>query len=102
MAFWHLSHPCLIVLTVTAATAAAQATTGAIHGTIRDNLNAVVPRVTVTARHVETNGVRRVVSDVEGNYRFLNLPVGDYELTTELAGFAKFVRSGITISLNQN
>ena len=30
------------------------------------------------------------------------MPVGSYELTVELAGFSKYVRSGITLSLNQD
>jgi hypothetical protein len=30
---------------------------------------------------------RVVVSDAEGVYRFLNMPVGNYELTVELSGF---------------
>ena len=43
-----------------------------------------------------------MVSDDNGSYRFLNMPVGDYELTVELSGFAKYVRSGITLSVNQD
>ena len=30
------------------------------------------------------------------------MPVGAYELTVELSGFSKYVRSGITLSLNQD
>ena len=82
-------------------TVAAQSTTGTIHGTVRDNLDTVVPGVAVTIRHVETNATRAVVSDRTGTYRFLNLPVGHYELKAELDGFATYVRSGIILLLDQ-
>ena len=82
--------------------AAAQSTTGTIQGTVRDNQEAVVPGATVTVRNVQTNAVRTVTTDAAGYYRFLNMPVGQYELTVELAGFGRHVRSGITLSMNQD
>ncbi|HXG57311.1 MAG TPA: carboxypeptidase regulatory-like domain-containing protein [Vicinamibacterales bacterium] len=85
-----------------ASPAAAQSTTGTIQGTIRDNQGAVVPGATVTIRNVETNATRTLPSDANGFYRFLNMPGGAYEVTVELAGFSRFVRSGITLSLNQD
>jgi len=80
----------------------AQSTTGSIQGVIRDNQNAVIPGATVTLRHVQTNTSRTLVTEGAGNYRFLNMPVGEYELTVELAGFSRYVRSGLTLSLNQD
>ena len=29
------------------------------------------------------------------------MPVGNYELTVELAGFARYVRDGVTLAVNQ-
>ena len=55
---------------------AAQSTTGTIQGTVSDEQEAVVPGATVTIRNVATNAVRRVVSEKNGIYRFLNVPVG--------------------------
>ena len=43
-----------------------------------------------------------MVTENNGGYRFLNVPVGEYELTAELSGFSKHVRSGLTLSLNQD
>src|SRR6185436_13906949 len=37
----------------------------------------------------------------EGRYRFEGLPVGPYEVTVEVTGFAKYVQSGIELLLNQ-
>ncbi len=81
---------------------AAQSTTGTIQGTVSDEQEAVVPGATVTIRNVATNAVRTAVSEKNGFYRFLNVPVGEYELTIERGGFSKYVRSGITVSLNQD
>ena len=80
----------------------AQSTTGTIQGTVSDEQEAVVPDATVTIRNVATNAVRTAVSEKNGFYRFLNVPVGEYELTIERDGFTKYLRSGITVSLNQD
>jgi Carboxypeptidase regulatory-like domain len=80
----------------------AQSTTGTIQGTVTDNQGGLVPAATVTVRNTQTNASRSLVTDANGNYRFLNVSVGEYELTIELAGFQKYVRSGLTLSLNQD
>jgi hypothetical protein len=92
----------LIVLAAGAGSALAQATTGTIQGVIKDNQNAVIPGAMVTVKHVETNTTRTLVTETNGAYRFLNMPVGEYELLVELTGFSKYLRSGITLSLNQD
>ena len=93
---------CVVALLASAAPLVAQSTTGSIQGLVKDNQDAVVPGATVTIRNVKTNAVRSANTDANGAYRFLGLPVGSYELTAELAGFSKYVRDGITVSLNQD
>src|SRR2546430_16887254 len=78
-----------------------QSTTGTIQGLVVDQQKALVPGVTVTVRNLETNATRTGISNDEGRYRVSNLPVGTYEVTAELGGFAKYVQSGVTLSLNQ-
>jgi len=80
----------------------AQSITGTIQGTVTDEQKAVVPDATVTIRNVATNLVRRGDTEKNGFFRFLNLSVGEYELTIERAGFVGYKRSGITLSLNQD
>jgi hypothetical protein len=92
----------LLALVAGAATLAAQSTTGTILGTVRDNQDAVVPGAMVTIRNVQTNASRTLTTEGNGVYRFLNVPVGAYEVTVELAGFSKYVRSGITVAINQD
>src|SRR4051812_7465737 len=77
----------------------AQSTTATIQGLVMDQQKAVVPGVTVTAKHIETNATRVVVSDDDGRYRISSLPIGTYEVTAEIAGFSRYVQSGITLSL---
>jgi hypothetical protein len=64
----------VFVVVAAAVTVAAQSTTGSVQGTIRDNLDAVVPGAAVTIRNIETNATRTVVSDGTGHYRFLAVP----------------------------
>jgi len=80
---------------------AAQSTTGTMRGTVRDEQGAVVPGATLTMRNVATNAVQTAVSE-NGFYRFLNVAVGEYELTAQKDGFSTSVRSGLTVSVNQD
>jgi hypothetical protein len=82
--------------------ALAQSTTGTIAGTVTDEQQAVLPSVTVTARNIDTNTTLTTTTDSEGRYRFPNLPTGNYEITVEASGFAKHVRTGIRLVLNQD
>src|SRR5688572_16378118 len=78
-----------------------QSTTGAVHGIVRDEQKAVIPGVTITVRSLDTNASRTTISDAEGRYRIPTLPIGTYEISAELAGFARYLRSGVTIAVNQ-
>ena len=92
----------LLALAILAAPLGAQSTTGSFQGTITDEQDALVPGASVTVRNVDTNGRRSTVTDVAGRWRVSNLPIGNYEVTVDLPGFAKVVRSGLTLALNQD
>jgi len=81
--------------------AEAQATSGAISGVVTDERQGVVASASVTVRNVGTNESRAATTDNDGRYRFPNLPVGNYEVTVRTNGFAKLVRSGVELLLNQ-
>jgi hypothetical protein len=80
----------------------AQATSGSISGVVTDERQGALANATVTARNVGTNESRVTAVDEEGRYRFSNLPVGNYEITVQANGFAKLVRSGVELLLNQD
>ena len=91
----------LALLVAFAATANAQQTTGNITGRITDAQGAAVPGVTVTGKNEATGFVRSEVSDAEGIYRLLALPVGTYDIVAELSGFNKFERKALVVNVGQ-
>ena len=76
-------------------------TTGSISGEVKDEKQAVITSATVTVRNVKTNETRTTQTDSDGRYRLSGISVGDYEVSVEATGFAKYVQSGITLVLNQ-
>ena len=76
----------LVVLLGTVSEAGAQGA-GSIEGTITDDTGAVLPGVTVTATHTQTERSRTVVSDARGEYRFTRLEAGSYDVQAMLPGF---------------
>jgi outer membrane receptor protein involved in Fe transport len=68
-------------------TVAAQVDRASLVGTIRDTSQAVMPGVTVTLRHIATNGITTLVTDRDGVYAAQGLLPGDYEVKAELTGF---------------
>jgi hypothetical protein len=51
-------------------------------------------------QNVDTNDLRKSISDQEGNYIFAQLPVGRYNLTVEAPGFQKFVLRDIALQVD--
>lgn len=90
-----------VALLLLAAVAVAQDVGGTIFGRIADESGAGLPGVAVSARNVQTGLVRSSVSDAQALYRLVSLPVGTYELTFALQGFATEVRSGIRVLVGQ-
>src|SRR5262245_19464989 len=80
----------------------AQSVTGSISGLVTDQQQAVMPVVQISVRHLQTNAQRSTASDEQGRFRLPALPPGSYEVIAQHSGFAKYVRSSITLALNQN
>jgi hypothetical protein len=80
--------------------AAAQQTTGNVAGRVVDQQSAAVPGVTVTAKSPSTGFIRSEVTDVEGVYRLTALPVGVYEVTAELQGFATVSKKDVIVDVS--
>ena len=76
----------LVVLLGAASQATAQGA-GSLEGTITDDTGAVLPGVTVTATHTQTEQSRSVVSDARGEYRITRLQAGSYDVQAILPGF---------------
>src|SRR5258708_10199348 len=61
----------------------AQKTTGDIKGTVTDSSGAAVPGGALTLTDQATGASRKTTSDAQGSFSFLDLPVGNYTLTTK-------------------
>jgi hypothetical protein len=83
------------------ATASAQST-AQINGTVADSSGAVLPGVTVVAVQTDTNFRRETVTDAEGAFSLLNLPIGPYRLEASLSGFRTFAQAGIVLQVGSN
>ncbi len=91
----------VLVLLFAAPYAGAQSTGGRIRGTISDPSGASVAAATVTLINEATHSTRDVQSGASGEYIFIEVPVGSYEIDVKQAGFKKYVRKGIALDLNQ-
>jgi len=80
----------------------AQLGTGTISGTVLDQSGAVLPGASITVTNTGTGFMRQTVSSETGDYRLAGLLPGTYELAVELSGFSRFVRSGLTLQVDQN
>ncbi len=92
----------LLVTILAALTVSAQQITGNIHGTITDPSGAVVSNVGVTATQVETGLARTAITDHNGNYVLIELPIGHYTLDVVARGFSKYRQQGITLDVNES
>ncbi|MBS1825739.1 MAG: TonB-dependent receptor [Acidobacteria bacterium] len=79
-----------------------QEVTAGIYGVVQDASTAVVPGATVRARNVGTGLSRQTTSDESGNYSFVLIPIGTYEVTVEAAGFKKSVVEDVVLRVNDN
>ena len=86
-----------LVLALIASSGFAQATTGRISGTVTDTQGGVLPGASVTATEVRTSYSRTAVTDAEGAYVIVNLPLGTYSVSAELSGFNKELKSGYVL-----
>ena len=67
---------CVVAFVLAGLSAGAQQITGSIRGTVFDPSGAVIQGASVTVQQSETGLSRSVTTNREGNYVFLELPVG--------------------------
>jgi len=79
----------------------AQSTGGRLRGTVIDPTGGAVVGATVTLVNEATHATREVQTGANGEYVFLEVPVGTYEVDTASQGFKKYVRKGIPLNLNE-
>src|SRR5438046_1427841 len=89
-----------LMMLICAMPLSAQFTTASLGGDVRDPSGSTVPEAKVTVRNLETGFTQAVSSDAAGAFLFSRLPVGNYELRVEKAGFTGYVQSGIHLTVD--
>src|SRR5215469_10582520 len=91
----------LVVSLATLQPAKADNLYASIRGTIVDQTGALVPAVEVTATNTATGVSYSTTSHADGEYVFLQLPIGDYAVTAQKTGFRKFTATKIHLDVNE-
>ena len=76
-------------------------TNAQLTGTVFDQSGAVIPNATVTITDSSRGTSRSAVTDVGGTYQILLIPPGKYTVTTEFAGFARFVSKDVVLTVGE-
>lgn len=82
-----------------AISANAQEVRATLSGIVTDPSGAAVAGANVSARNTNTNLLVTTTTNTAGAYFLPPVPSGPYELTAELAGFRKYNRTGIILSV---
>ena len=72
-----------------------------ITGTVTDTSGAVVPNAEISLTNPATGQIRKAVSNNVGSYRFANVGVGTYTLSTAVTGFQNYTLTGVVVNVAQ-
>jgi len=62
----------------------------------------VVPDVKITVTNTDTQDTRKATTNKEGIYQLLGLPIGNYKVSAEHAGFSKVNSAEQKLLINQS
>ena len=82
--------------------AGAQVDTADLSGSVLDPLGSAIPGARVTVKKLDTGATRSTEADDNGQYSFVGLAPGNYELTVEAKGFARSVNSELILTIGQS
>ena len=91
-----------LVLMIVPCTAMGQAVNAKLLGTVTDSSGAVVLDAKVRITEMRTGLARTTATNSSGNYEFVDLPPGQYEVAVEQRGFKKAVRTAIDVQVNSD
>lgn len=80
--------------------ALAQFDTAEVLGTVRDKSEAVLANATVHLSNQNTGSKATTTTDGNGNYTFVNVKIGTYDISAETAGFSKAEARNVTVNVN--
>jgi Carboxypeptidase regulatory-like domain len=90
---------CLLLLFLGFVVSQAFAQQGTIVGTVFDPSGALVPNAKITITNVETNTVRKYVTNNDGNYTASSLSIGHYNILVDVTGFKRVEQNNIVVDV---
>src|SRR5215470_4752110 len=91
----------LVVFSVAQAFGQASLSYATLSGTVQDEAGRTVLKAAISVHDPDRNLTYTATTNESGYYIIPNLPPGTYELTVTNAGFAKYIRTGIPLSVGQ-
>jgi hypothetical protein len=91
----------LFSLFINVSSSNAQSTGGRIRGTVTDASGGTVVGAKISIVNQSNGAARDTVTGANGEYIFLEVPVGTYEVQVSQTGFKQYVRKGIALDLNE-
>src|SRR5580658_2754463 len=83
------------------AVSSAQDANGRVFGTVYDPQGAVIAAAQVTVTNTATQVVRTAVTDSQGYFQVLALPIGNYKVKAEHTGFRTVISAEQKLLINQ-
>ena len=101
--FWRMFAVCapLLALAFGSVGARAQATQGSVIGTVKDPNGSVVVGATVTLTNTGEGTQRTGRTSAEGDYQFLDVKAGQYQIDIVASGFQKWQATGVALGVRQ-
>jgi hypothetical protein len=90
----------LLASLLTGGPALSQTFRGTILGSVTDSSGAAVPGVNVTIKNLDTGLTRNVSTSEDGSYAAPELPIGNYSVTVEKAGFKSGIVTGAKVEVS--
>lgn len=93
---------CLLLSLLIGNPVQAQIDTGTIQGIVKDQSGAVIPGAKVGLTNEGTGLILTVTTGPTGYYEFPGIRIGSYTIEVEAKGFSKYVRSGVTLHVQEH
>ncbi|MEQ1764921.1 MAG: TonB-dependent receptor, partial [Pyrinomonadaceae bacterium] len=89
-----------LALLLSAVVTQAQSETATVLGTVRDANGAAVVGANVTLKNIATSITASTVTSDSGDYQFVNVKIGDYQIIVEASGFNRTIADRINLTVN--
>ena len=89
----------MFALLLIGSVALGQATRTSLNGLISDQAGAAVSGAKITAKHVTTNEEFQTTTDSQGAFVFPSMPIGQFAVRIEAAGFKRVEAQGVTLEV---